>query len=120
MTRFSRRVRLGSCPPWSCGGRLWTKHEGAPDCLVALIDESIVLCGHHPAPGRRDFSIRFLHGWSSPEDKRCGECSAILPRRQFQDRVERTIGIGLFLTPGPAETEGAGDVPDRIVCERCA
>jgi hypothetical protein len=30
------------------------------------------------------------------------------------------VGIGLFVTPGPAEPEGADERPEMVVCDGCA
>jgi hypothetical protein len=94
---------------------------------VAIGDQSIVLC----PPGAKDcpegYPIRFLHGWARRAQREtiveypeCSSCQTCLPHRRLADGIVYAVGIGLFVTPGPAEPEGADERPEAVVCEGCA
>jgi hypothetical protein len=94
---------------------------------VAIGDQSIVVC----PPGAKDcpegYPIRFLHGWARLvrretiiEYPECASCQTRLPHRRFADGIVYVVGIGLFVTPGPAEPEAGNEHPEKVICDGCA
>jgi hypothetical protein len=114
------------CPPWSSQGRTWSLHR-ASGCRVAIGDQSIVLCPLGAKDCPEGYPIRFLHGWAQQarretiiEYPECSSCQVRLSHRRLTDGIVYAVGIGLFVTPGPAEPEGVDERPQKIVCESCA
>jgi hypothetical protein len=86
--------------------------------------ESIVLC----PPGAKDcpegYLIRFLHGWARRarhetliEYPSRASCREQLPHQHLADGIAYAVGIGLFVTHGPAEPKGADERPETVVCD---
>jgi hypothetical protein len=73
------------------------------------------------------YPIRFLRGWARRacwetiiEYPECARCQTRLPHQRFADGIVYAVGIGLFVTPGPAEAEGADERTEKVVCDGCA